>query len=65
MEQLVIYAKDIMALTRCSRATAYRQMEAVKKALGRQRHEYISPEEYCTHFKIDYQKVKTALKLSQ
>lgn len=61
--RLVIYASDIRLLTGCSKSTSQRQMERIKKDLGKQSHQYLTIEEYCTAMGLDYQKTLQQLKL--
>jgi hypothetical protein len=61
--RLVIYAADIRQLTGCSKSSSHRQLEKIKEQLGRQPHQYVMIEEYCTAMGLSYDKTLVQLKL--
>jgi hypothetical protein len=47
---MVIYAKDIQSLLRCSQPTASRRLQAVKDILNKKDYQYVTISEFCQHY---------------
>ncbi len=61
--RLVIYASDIRQLTGCSKTSSQRQIRNIKTKIGKQAHQYLTIEEYCTDMGLNYNKTLQQLKL--
>ncbi|MEO6541677.1 MAG: hypothetical protein ABIN74_11815 [Ferruginibacter sp.] len=61
--RLVIYASDIRQLTGCSKSSSQRQLVSIKLKLGKQHHQYLTIEEYCSEKGFNYEKTLQQLKL--
>lgn len=51
--RLVIYPKDIQRITGRSEAYAQRIIRTIKKKLGKQKHQFITYEEFCEFSGLD------------
>ncbi len=61
---MVIYAKDIQTILRCSQATASRKLQQVKDALDRKKHQYVTITEFCEYYGVPAPKSNTPNQLS-
>ncbi|MFZ4056973.1 MAG: hypothetical protein ACOYKE_02490 [Ferruginibacter sp.] len=62
-DRLIVYPKDIIRINGCSSATASRKIKLVKDVLGKQDHQALTIEEYCTYYGLDFIAIMEFLEL--
>jgi transcriptional antiterminator len=56
-QRLFIYAKDIADFTGCSERTAQKILQRIRKALGKEKGDFVSIAEFCSQTRTDEQMV--------
>ncbi len=59
--KLLIYPSDIMLLTGKSESYARKEIQKLRIALKKEKHQKVTIKEYCQYYDIDYNDVLTAL----
>ena len=65
MTRLTIYTSDIQAITGKRIRSAQRMMQTAKDALGKQKHQNITVNEFCNYFGYSVSEIESFLKLRQ
>jgi DNA-directed RNA polymerase specialized sigma subunit len=58
---MVIYAKDIQRITRRSERYAYKVQAAIRKKLGKEKHQLITITEFCAYLGLPEEEVRNLL----
>ena len=59
--KIVIYPSDIMLLTEKSESYARKEIQKLRIALKKEKHQKVSIKEYCQYYDFDYNDVLSAL----
>lgn len=62
MSRIIITTADIMQLTGVSYSTAWRELQTIRDALGKQKHQVITIAEYCHYMGINEIEIKDKIK---
>jgi hypothetical protein len=61
MTRIVIYSADIMQLTDKSESYARKEIQALKKALHKEKHQKVTIKEYCQYYGFNIEEVLAVL----
>lgn len=61
MKRVVIYPKDIMIITRKSERYSRYLIQRIKKHLGKEDHQVISIQEFCTYIGLDELEIQSTI----
>jgi len=58
---MVIYAKDIQLITRRSERYAYKVLAAIRRRLGKEKHQLVTITEFCNYLGLPEEEVRSQL----
>ncbi len=61
MDRIVIYVSDIMLLTDKSESYARKEIQKLKKALNKEKHQKVTIKEYCQYYGFNINEVLAVL----
>ncbi|BDD12852.1 hypothetical protein FUAX_52840 (plasmid) [Fulvitalea axinellae] len=63
MNRIVIYPKDIQAITGKSESGARRELVRIREKLGKASHQYVTVEEFCQYCGLSLESIRKLLNI--